>query len=79
MLVYTYMTELDILRTELRIKQIKSAIAETRPKSTKETRANDEMAIEMLAIPELKKAEKRLAELTGKHERFEKFLANLAK
>ena len=79
MLGYTYMTELDILHTELRIKQIKSAIAETRSKSTDATRANDEMAIEMLAIPELKKAEKRLAELKGKHERFEKFLANLAK
>jgi hypothetical protein len=63
-LPYTYMTELDILHTESRIEQIKSAIAQTRAKSTNATRANDEMAIEMIAIPELRKAEKRLAELT---------------
>jgi len=55
------MTELDILHTEARIKQIKSAINNTR-KNSKNPKA-DEMAIEMLAMPELRRAEKRLEEL----------------
>jgi len=71
------MTELDILHTEARIKQIKSVIDNTRKNST--NLKADEMAIEMLAMPELQRAEARLAELKGKHERFEKLLTNLAK
>ena len=55
------MTELDIIHTEARIKQIKSAINNTR-KNSKNPKV-DEMAIEMLAMPELRRAEKRLAEL----------------
>jgi len=55
------MTKLDILHTEARIKQIKSAIDNTRKNST--NLKADEMAIEMLAMPELRRAEKRLAEL----------------
>ena len=73
------MTELDIIHTEARIKQVKAIIADTRKNSTGATRAHDEEAIQELAIPELRKAEARLAELKGKHERFEKFLTNLAK
>jgi hypothetical protein len=71
------MTELDILHTEARIKQIKSVIDNTRKNST--NLKADEMAIEMLAMPELQRAEARLAELKGKHEKFEKLLTNLAK
>jgi len=55
------MTELDILHTEARIKQIKSAINNTH-KNDKNPKA-DEMANEMLAMPELRRAEKRLEEL----------------
>ncbi len=71
------MTELDIMHTEARIKQVKAIIAETRKNSTDATRANDEEAIEELAMPELRKAEKRLAELKDRHERFDKFLDKL--
>ena len=71
------MTELDIIHTEARIKQVKAIIAQTRKNSTDATRANDEEAIQELAIPELRKAEKRLAELKGKREKFDKFLDKL--
>jgi hypothetical protein len=71
------MTEIDILQTKARIKHIESVIANTRKNSTNVEA--DEIAIEELALPELARAEKRLAELTGKSERFEKFLKNLKK
>ena len=53
------MTELDIIHTEARIKKVKAIIADTRKNSTDATRANDEEAIQELAIPELRKAERR--------------------
>ena len=71
------MTELDIIHTEARIKQVKAIIAKTRKNSTDATRANDEEAIQELAIPELRKAEKRLVELQTNSTSFDKFLDKL--
>jgi hypothetical protein len=71
------MTELDIIHTEARIKQVKAIIADTRKNSTGATRANDEEAIQELAIPELRKAERRLAELKASSEKVDKFLDKL--
>lgn len=71
------MTELDLIHTEARIKQVKAIIADTRKNSTDATRANDEEAIQELAIPELKKAERRLAMLKTSNEKFDKFLSKL--
>lgn len=71
------MTELDIIHTEARIKQVKAIIAKTRKNSTDATRANDEEAIQELAIPELRKAEKRLVELQANSTSFDKFLDKL--
>lgn len=71
------MTELDIIHTEARIKQVKAIIAQTRKNSTDATRANDEEAIRELAIPELRKAEKRLVELQTNSTSFDKFLDKL--
>lgn len=71
------MTELDIIHTEARIKQVKAIIAKTRKNSTDATRANDEEAIQELAIPELRKAEKRLVELQTNSTSFDKFLGKL--
>ena len=71
------MTELDIIHTEARIKQVKAIIADTRKNSTDATRADDEEAIQELAIPELRKAERRLAELKASIEKFDKFLDKL--
>jgi hypothetical protein len=71
------MTELDIMHTEARIKQVKAIIVETRKNSTDATRANDEKAIQELAIPELRKAEKRLVELQTNSTTFDKFLNKL--
>ena len=56
------MNELTIRKAELRIEQIKNAIAETRAKATSATKATAEMAIEMLALPEIAKLEAQLEE-----------------
>jgi len=48
---------------ESRIEGIHNAIAKMRKDATPATQANVEMAIEMLALPELKKIEAQLAEV----------------
>ena len=48
-----------------RIEAINNAIAKMREDATSATRANVEMAIEMLALPELEKVKAELAELNG--------------
>ena len=50
---------------ESRIEAINNAIAKMREDATSATRANVEMAIEMLALPELDKVQTELAELNG--------------
>ena len=70
------MNEMTIRKAELRVKQIKNAIAETRAKATSATKATAEMAIEMLALPELAKAEADLAEVKNKVANMDKFLNN---
>ena len=52
-------TRIEIL--ESRIDSINNAIAETRANATPATKANVEMAIEMLALPELEDLEAELA------------------
>ena len=48
---------------ESRIEGIRNAIAKMRKDATSATRANVEMAIEMLALPELDKVQAELAEV----------------
>ena len=48
---------------ESRIEGIHNAIAKMREDATPATRANVEMAVEMLAMPELKRIESQLAEV----------------
>ena len=48
---------------ESRIEGINNAIAKMRKDATSATRANVEMAIEMLALPELDKVQAELAEV----------------
>ena len=50
---------------ESRIEAINNAIAKMREDATPATQANVEMAIEMLALPELEKVKAELAELNG--------------
>ena len=50
---------------ESRIEAINNAIEKMREDATSATRANVEMAIEMLALPELDKVQTELAELNG--------------
>ena len=47
-----------------------------RKDATDATRANVEMAIEMLALPELEKVEAELAEAKDKFAKMSKFLSN---
>ena len=54
------MNQLDIMRLESRIDSINNAIAQMRNEATDSTRSNVEMAIEMLALPELAKVESQL-------------------
>lgn len=54
-------TRIEIL--ESRIEGIRNAIAKMREDATPATHANVEMAIEMLALPELEDAESELADL----------------
>ena len=60
------MTEINIFTLESRIDSINNAIAQMRLDATDATRANVEMAIEMLALPELEKVEAELAEAKDK-------------
>jgi hypothetical protein len=55
--------ELAIKTLESRIEGIRNAIAKMRKDATSATRANIEMAIEMLALPELAKVQAELAEI----------------
>ena len=61
------MNKVVILHLESRIDSIKNAIAETRANATPATHANVEMAIEMLALPELVKVEEELSDLYMKN------------
>ena len=70
------MNELDIMRLELRIDSINNAIAQMRKEATNATKLNVEMAIEMLALPELAKVESQLLEMKQKIADFNKFLNN---
>ena len=60
------MTEMKIFTLESRIDSINNAIAQMRRDATDATRANVEMAIEMLALPELEKVQDELAEAKDK-------------
>ena len=71
------MNKIVILHLESRIDSIKNAIAETRANATPATKANAEMAIEMLALPELEKVQAELAEAKDKVARMDKLLARL--
>jgi len=55
--------EIVIKTLESRIEGIRNAIAKMRKDATSATRANVEMAIEMLALPELDKVQAELAEV----------------
>ena len=70
------MTEMNIFTLESRIRSINNAIAQMRKDATDATRANVEMAIEMLALPELEKIEAELAEAKDKFDKMSKFLNN---
>ncbi|OUT93433.1 MAG: hypothetical protein CBB92_14960 [Flammeovirgaceae bacterium TMED32] len=70
------MTEMNIFTLESRIRQINHAIAQMRKEATSATKANVEMAIEMLAMPELAKVQAELAEAKQKFANMSKFLDN---
>mgnify|MGYP003315114290 CR=1 FL=1 len=70
------MTKMEIFALESRIRQINHAIAQMRKEATSATKANVEMAIEMLALPELAKVESQLAEAKQKSADMDKFLNN---
>ena len=70
------MNKVVVLHLESRIDSIKNAIAETRANATSATKANVEMAIEMLALPELEKVQAELAEAKDKVARMTKLLNN---
>ena len=70
------MTEMEIFALESRIRQINHAIAQMRKEATSATKANVEMAIEMLALPELAKVEAQLVEAKQKFADMDKFLNN---
>ena len=59
------MIKINIATLESRIEAINNAIAKMREDATPATQANVEMAIEMLALPELEKVKAELAELNG--------------
>lgn len=71
------MNKIVILQLESRIDSINNAIAKMREDATPATHANVEMAIEMLALPELEKVEAELAEAKDKFTRMTKLLNNL--
>lgn len=70
------MTKMEIFALESRIESINNAIAQMRRDATPATDANVEMAIEMLALPELEKVEAQLAEAKQKSADMDKFLNN---
>ena len=70
------MTKMEIFALESRIESINNAIAQMRRDATPATDANVEMAIEMLAFPELEKVEAQLAEAKQKSADMDKFLNN---
>ena len=70
------MTEMEIFALESRIRSINHAIAQMRQDATSATKANVEMAIEMLALPELAKVEAQLVEAKQKSSDMDKFLNN---
>lgn len=70
------MTEINIFTLESRIDSINNAIAQMRKDATDATKANVEMAIEMLALPELAKVQAELAEAKQKFADMSKFLDN---
>ena len=71
------MNKIVILQLESRIESINNAIAKMREDATPATHANVEMAIEMLALPELEKVQAELAEAKDKCARLDKLLNNL--
>lgn len=70
------MTEMEIFTLESRIESINNAIAQMRKDATVATKANVEMAIEMLALPELARVQDQLAEAKRKSADMDKFLNN---
>ena len=70
------MTEMEIFALESRIESINNAIAQMRRDATPATDANVEMAIEVLALPELEKVEAQLVEARQKSADMDKFLNN---
>ncbi|OUU16307.1 MAG: hypothetical protein CBC05_08930 [Crocinitomicaceae bacterium TMED45] len=70
------MTEMNIFTLESRIDSINNAIAQMRKDANDATKANVEMAIEMLALPELARVEAELAEAKQKFANMSKFLDN---
>ena len=70
------MTEMEIFTLESRIRQINHAIAQMRKDATPATHTNVEMAIEMLALPELARVQDQLAEAKRKSADMDKFLNN---
>lgn len=67
---------MEIFALESRIESINNAIAQMRRDATSATEANVEMAIEMLALPELEKVEAQLVEARQKSADMDKFLNN---
>ncbi len=68
------MNKIVILHLESRIDSINKAIADSRKNATPATHSTVEMAIEMLALPELAKVKAELAEAKDKLARMNKFL-----
>lgn len=67
---------MEIFALESRIESINNAIAQMRRDATPATDANVEMAIEMLALPELERVEAQLVEARQKSADMDKFLNN---
>ena len=67
---------MEIFTLESRIESINKAIAKMRKDATPATHTDIEMAIKMLALPELAKVESRLAEVKRKSADMDKFLNN---
>lgn len=70
------MNQITILTLESRIDSINNAIAQMRKDATPATKATVEIAIEMLALPELEKVQDELAEAKDKFAKMNKFLSN---
>ena len=70
------MNKITILQLESRIDSMQNAIAVTRSNATPATQSTVDMAIEMLALPELAKVEAELAEAKEKLANMDKLLNN---